>query len=503
MNGIGQAAPRNWFCIIAGAAGVVLGCLPFYVTSVPPMADLPAHVLVARIVLEHGDPVLRYSDFFGIQWAVAPTSLFYVSMLQLQEIFGPVLDARVYLTVWVIAIWSSVRYLARMLGDRDPWTAALAALPLAFCGYAYQGYLPFLMSMPLFALTVAVWLNDWKPAVKIASLWLLFAMLFGFHIVGAAAAAAVVSISAVTRSWQVKERRQELVWAFLSLAPLVLMTGWYLFGQQAPSAVIGYSGVLSQIFDVVKFTVATLSDGAAVLMALWIGALGILFVCHWWHWISTLPLLLGIASLGLLSVVMPGSLGSLWPAGPRLLPFVLLLMIAGMQWPERHRRPVAVACLLLLTGMSAFTTRQALELDRGYRDILAAAELVDHGKRVLPIMDRPEGSRWISPYLHAGDWVTVWRGGTNPYVLATPYVRTGAAPLAFRHDSDALRFSRPFDRAHDAIYYRGVGAAYDYVLLWGDSPAVAAIAEVIGQEMNKVYERGSARLFARATRPPP
>ena len=162
-----------------------------------PLADLPAHVLVARVLLNYGNPVLRFSEFFAVQRTAAPTSLFYAFLLPLQKFFGPIMDARVYLTIWVAGIWVGVAYLARVLGRRNPWNAALLALPLAFCGYAYQGYLPFLMGFPLFALAVAIWFNGWKPAFKLPARWIVLALLIGFHIVGAAAAGAAISIAAL------------------------------------------------------------------------------------------------------------------------------------------------------------------------------------------------------------------------------------------------------------------------------------------------------------------
>jgi len=500
----GGSTSRNRFGLAAGVIGVILCCLPFYVSAVPPLADLPAHILVARILLNHGDAVLRYSEFFEIQWAVAPTSLFYAFLLPLQKLFGPIMDARVYLTIWVAGIWLSVAYLARVLGDRNPWTAALLALPLAFCGYAYQGYLPFLMSMPLFALAVAVWFSDWMPVAKLFALWILLALLFGFHIVGAAAAGAVISIAALVQAIRDPAGRRSFLVAVLAVAPLFLLTVFYLFGQQAPSADIRYSGAIDQVLNVVKFTIATLDDRAAMLMLLWLAGMGVMFILRWRGWIENPPLLWGTVLIVALSIAMPGSLGALWPAGPRLLPFALILLISGMSWSDRHARMLAAAGLLLLAGMSAATTINVRRLDQGYRDILGAAAMVEPGKHLLPIMGRPVDARWTSPYLHAGDWITLERGGTNPFVLATPYVRTGASPLVFRHEGDAPLLPIAFEPGRGADYYREISVPFDYVLAWGPSAEMATVLDAIGRDMTLVYERGHARLFARhGTSSPP
>jgi len=487
---------RSTLSIAAGLVGVLLSCLPFYVSLLPAMTDVPAHVLVARIIANYDDPVLRYSDYFQIQWAITPTALFYVLLVQLQKLVGPYWDARICLTIWVGGVWLSTWYLARVQRHTDPWIAALVALPLSFSWYAYQGFLPFLMSLPLFTLTVAVWLNDWRSAIKIPSLWALFAFLFGFHIVGAAAAACAIVIAACTDAVLRQRSRNTLIAACLSVLPLLLMTGLYLGGQQAPSSTIRYGGIFSQIVDVVKFTCSTLDDVAGLLMLLWLALVGLALIYCRRSWTAAPTILAGGAVLLALSIAMPGSMGSLWPAGPRLLPFALLLMIAAVRWAEIGGRVVSVTCLALLTGLSVFTARHAIAIDQGYRDILGAADLIEPGKRVLPIVDQSIGSRWTTPYLHAATLYTIRRGGTNPYILADPHVLTRATPLKYRRSSDVRPFAFLYDATRGAADYRGVSTSYDYVLLWGPN---SAIADVVGLEMSRVYQKGAATLFARST----
>jgi hypothetical protein len=482
---------------IAGlcALGVTLCVLPLYAAVVPPMADLPAHVLVARIIAEYTNSIFRYSDYFTIDWAVAPTSLFYVLFVRLQQWVGPYWDARIYLTAWVALVWASVWYLAKVRGAGEPWIAALVSLPLAFSWYAYNGFLPFLMTLPLFAFTIAVWLNDWRPALKVPALWCLFAALYGFHIVGAAAAVAALGVAAAVQVFLLREDRKQLLWATLSVIPVGLMTLLYLGGRQGPRATIRYGDPLNQILDVIKFTCASLSDAASVLMLVWLGSLGLIAIWYRRHLLNARPAFAGAVVLAALSITMPGSLAALYPAGPRLLPFALVLLIASLRWGDMHRPSVVLVSVALLAGLSFFTTRQAMTVDRGYRDVLGAAEIVLPGKRVLPVIaDQFAGSRWTKPFLHVEALVTIARGGSNPYVFAEPHVLTAASPIKFRTASDAREYAFAYDDDRDASDYKGVGAYYDYVLLWGKSPD---IAEVVGREMTRVYARGNTTLFAR------
>jgi len=59
--------PGKALAMVCGIAGVALACLPYYAAAVPPMADLPAHVLVARIVADYSDAALRFSDYFTVE----------------------------------------------------------------------------------------------------------------------------------------------------------------------------------------------------------------------------------------------------------------------------------------------------------------------------------------------------------------------------------------------------------------------------------------------------
>jgi hypothetical protein len=474
---------------------VALACLPFIAAIVPPMADLPAHVLVARIVAAYSDAGLQFSDYFTVEWAAAPTALFYLLLVPLQKIVGPFADTRIYLTVWVALTWWSAICLARALRRRDPWLAGLVSLPLAFCWYAYNGFLPFLMSLPLFALSVAVWYGNWKAPVRTLVLALLLLALFGFHIVGAAAAAAVICTGELVRVWQDKRRLRDALWSGAAVAPLAIVTLMYLLGRQSPTSRLGYRPLLEQVVDVVKFTCATLDDSAGILMLAWLVAVALAAVVRWRRLAAEPALVAGATLLLVLSAALPSSLGALWPAGPRLLPFVLLLVVAAVPWAEFRRSTVVAASVVLLCGLSLFTTRKALELGNDYRDLLGGLEMVEPGKRALPIItDVNLGSRWTKPFLHVGAIQTILRGGTNPYVFATPHILTGASPLAYRHDEDARAYAFIYDDDHAATDYRGVAAHYDYVLLWGAAPA---IADVLDAEMSQVYSRGHVMLFAR------
>jgi hypothetical protein len=476
----------------------IVACVaPFHASFVPPLTDVSQHVLVARVLVAYREPALRFADYFGIGWGAAPGMLFYVLLSALQRLTAPFWDARLYLTLWVGLLALSVGCLAKVRGHRDPSLPALLVLPLAFCWYVYMGFLPFLMTLPLFAVTVACWLGNARPTVKIALVWTLLVGLFGFQVVGMAAAAATIAVDSAIRVFSGDARPSRLAWAAVAVVPVPLLLGAYLLGSHAPTVRVSYAGPLVNAIDTVKFTCSTLGNGATVLMLAWLLTLGALIALQ-------LPALLReqrpfAAAAGVLiglAILMPGELGALWPAGPRLLPYAIVLLAVCLRMPDRptRRRLLVGGSLALLVGLSMLTIAKIRELRAGFEDFLAAARLVEPGRRFLPILVDPgEGSRWTAPYWSLGSAYTVLRGGFNPYVFASPYVRTGASPLYYR-ESTPRSYAFLYDRSRLSEDYRGVSRSYDYVLLWGDDPA---LARVLGEEMTVLSRRGRATLYGR------
>jgi hypothetical protein len=476
-----------------GLFAVALGALPFWVGVVPPLDDLPAHVLVVRVVTQYGNPELNFAEYFSIDWGVAPTSLFYVVMTWLQGVVGPVTDARVYLTVFVAAMWISVWCLSRSLGEPQPWRPALMALPIVFCWYVYNGFLPFLMSLPLFVFAIAIWYADWRATLKVPALAALLVCLFGFHIVGAAAAGAVIATAACLQYAFRGRRPATLVQAALALAPLVALTAWYMLGQSHPQVHPAFASPLAQLVDTVKFTVTTLDETAALILLVSLGALGVVLLWRWRELLA-MPHVTGPALvIVILAVVMPQSMGALYPAGPRLLPFALVMLVAALRWSSMRNWAVVVG-LVIIAGLSLLTTRAAMRFDQGYRDALAVTENIERGKRVLTILDPSVGSRWTMPYRHLGALVMTFRGGSGPYVFAAPYVVTGATPLVYRSESDAFKYAYFYEKGRGPSDYVGVSGHYDYVLLFGN---LAAVGDVVEREMTRVSVSGLASLYAR------
>ena len=474
-------------------ACLVLVVAPFWSAVVPPMTDVSQHILVARILGQFQNPGLHYPTYFSVRWTGAPTDLFYVLLTILQRWLGPFTDAKVYLSFWAVALWGSVLFLARAFSPSRAWISALLVLPLGFCWYVYMGFLPFVMALPLFATSLGIWYRPIRPMLKVPLLWFVLTMLFGFHVVGAAAAAATIGLDAV---WQAvtgdRCGRRAVIEAVVAVLPVPLLILRFLTGANGPRVQISRFDLPRNVLDVLHYTGATLARPAFYVMLAWMAAVGIASLMALRARQIKLSPFAGAVLLGILAVLMPVSLGSLWPAGPRLLPFAIILAASAIACPVRWDRWIAPGIVGLLVTLSALTIQRSRVINRQFQDFLSGAPHVQLGAKVLPILADPsDGSVDISPFWSLAAGYTIMRGGANPYVFAQPYIKTGASPVQYR-DHGKFPYAYLFNPAEPDSAYNGVSCCYDYVLLWGDD---AGLERVLGSELHLVYVKGKLRLF--------
>ena len=191
-------------------------------------------------------------------------------------------------------------------------------------------------------------------------------------------------------------------------------------------------------------------------MLVWLLLLGAILLVGWRDVIAEGPVSLGVAGLVVLAIAMPTSLGSLWPAGPRLLPFALILLVVCLPWARLPRRWVSGVCLALIVGLSAFTVRHLVILERGLDDFLGGVRFVEPGSSILPILASSyDASMGVDPYWALISAYTVLNGGSHPYIFASPHIMTGASPLKYRRTTDR-DFAFLYEPTHPAEDYTGV-----------------------------------------------
>ena len=486
--------------LLLALIAVITACLPLVVSEITPMSDLCQHVLVGHILANIDDPSLRFSEHFAVERSFLPTSLAYEVLSLMQRLAGPFGGARLYLVSTVILLYFGAILFARSRGADNPAAVATLALPLAFSWPVYMGFLPFVATFPFFLLTLAWWYRTEPGLVRSSGTAVLLLIMYGFHVVGAAAAAlAIVVASAVTH---LKQRSAIEDWLTdgVAVIPVAAAVAIFLFLGSGPELTWSWLPIFQAAKSFVFYTVASLHEGATWVLLVFLSLTAAVALMQF----RSPAVDLGAIAFGLLAIglLTPTMLGPLWPAGPRLLPFAFLVGLGAItKATGRTGWLLQIGGTAACVALSALTLSKIESLKGPYNDFLAARPIIEPGKNLLPVLVDPKGgAKYIDPFWSLASAYTIDRGGSNPYVFATPYVATAAVPIRYRFPDRDRTHAFLFSEDVRPAAYRGVSENYDYVLLWGSAPR---IEEVLRGEMCPVFRRGELVLFSSREDCPP
>lgn len=485
---IAMRIAKSGACPLGIACAISLTLIPFFLVSIPPLTDLPQHVLVGRMLTSLSDSTLGYDKYFSVHWRFTPNVIAHSLLSCLQLYTSPFMSAKIYLSIFVLSLFFGQAYFARSVGHDNPNLIALAALPLAFSWPVYMGFLPFIMTLPLFVILLGVWHSVENPWRRFIFLALLLILLFGFHIIGSSVGAFSLLVFSLLTYYQSHSNtplahtrpsrryaKKHVIFDFLSIIPVLSLTLWFLAKEESSSLSTSFYPPFQAMKASIYYMVASLSKPMLLL-----GTFGLLSMAlpilvftlrkRASHSCS-LPLLLLSTALGVISVVVPIKLGILWPAGPRVLPFAYLVAIPLLTLTSRGKKIflAGVSCYLILACI--FTTRDCLELDKRYRNFLSGLHHINYQSKILPIVVDPlKGSAHTDPFWAIASAYTVYRGGSHPYVFAYPYWKTGSALLRYRPEHE-YPFAFLYGDSTNSSY-QGVASYYDAVIVWGENQAL-------------------------------
>jgi hypothetical protein len=478
--------------IIAALLGVTL--LPFVLPLAPPMTDLFQHLAVAHIIANYSDPALNYGKYFELRWSLSPTLLAYLALVPLDRLLGGLWAGKAYLTTFTVALYGSAMFFLYQAGVRSPALQALIVLPLSFSWYVYMGFLPYIGTWPLYFCLLGIWLShtggSWARRVAAA---VLLCLMYGFHIVGAVAGA--YSLVALSSHRHITGRLSSREWLKdgTALIPLLVLTVWYLATPDRPQATVEWGSPFEVARALVGYTAASLDPRTFWFLFSGIGGLVAAAAASWSHaprQRESTVLGLGLAVLG---CILPISLGSLWPAGPRLFPFALMALVGSIHVVKKIY--VVAAVSLVLVPVAILTIRTSFETAEQYKAFVAGGAQIPFGSKVLPIVVEPNaGPGHTAPFWSIYSLYTIERGATHPYVFAIPYVKTSASPLRYKRSED---FGYGFQ--YDGIVrlepssYRGAAKQYDRLVIWGRFPGGA---ESFSEEFDVVLDRPPLAILA-------
>ena len=446
----------------------VASAVPLWVGRFVPLLDLPQHLAVVAVLRHRADPAWGFAPFFEVEWGeFTPYWTHYLAVWVLSLLVSIETASRLYLTGYALAFpWAGI-VLCRAFG-RSPWLGLLAA-PLAFNTNLYLGFVSYCTAVLLLLGLLAVFERGLARSTRRAAPTLVFgaALLFFTHVqvfVFLVMAALALAITRAGLTW-----RGRLL-SLLPLAPatLGLLLPWayqqllasraggrYTFGRpgrlrasfQSPAEAVG---------DLPDAMAGAFQDGSdALILAGWAGlvvlaARGAASRRHR----ALLPAALALGAYFL----APMSIAGQWNIGPRFALLAALLLLPALRASGKRAMVIGFAAAALAALGSINAARQHAAFDREAGEMDEAIAAIPRGVRVFPLVFDPRGhvlEGW--PYLHAGQYAMVRRGGmTSANLGRVPVFPVRLRDLKAPH-VDAFR---PAD-----FRFETMGGAYDYFLL--------------------------------------
>ncbi len=449
---------------------VITALLPFIVPDIPVGTDLYKHLMAARVLANYGNSLLGYYHYFQICWRPVPTALGDLTLTAFVKVFSPIAALKAYFIVFAAGLaWTGSFYLRRV---GLPGCAVILILPLLHSFYVFSGFLPFIGSLVLYPLLLGVMTGTPAGPYKFVCLTLILVGLYGFHIVGAVVGCFSVAVCALNLRklsflGLVSSHSESLLVILPSSGLIVYYAATKIHDTGRPL----FHTPLGQIKAYIGYNVWSLSPIASWLFALFLAFLAgtVLWHIHAGRIVHNRLLLLSVM-LVIIGCFMPYQVGAEFVVGPRTLPFALIAAVGALKWDARLFRASVVLSCVFVAISAASNTSNALAVQTSYRVFLSGTDAIKPGSKVLPIIEDLTlgGNQYIQPFSSIEDLYNIYRGGSNPYVFAEPYVGTGANLLRAKY---AFKFLSKYT-VHEPIDYRRASEGYDYIICWGRLPTI-------------------------------
>ncbi|MBV8687334.1 MAG: hypothetical protein JOZ90_12180 [Alphaproteobacteria bacterium] len=390
-------SPLAWWQTWWGMAAIALLCAaPLVWPALPPLLDLPGHMVAYKVEIDRGRS-LWLQQYYSLHWAPIGNLGVNLLVVPLEKLVG--LERAVKLIVLAIPPMIAAGFLwtAREVHGRAPATA-LFAVPLAYSYPFVFGFLNFTLSMGACFLAFALWLRLGRLArtrlraalfVPLSVLvWL--AHTFGWGTLGVLAFAAEWR-RAHEGGARGAEAPAKAALACLPLAvPVLLMLVW------RSGDVAGETRGWLAVVPKVNYILYALRDRWA-----WVDIPAILAVLALvaWGWTSRrfakAPALAGAAAfLLLLYLLLPQKIFGSSYADMRIMPFALAVALLALKPPAQAARWLALAGLAFIGLRTAAETASFALYDRSWRSELVALDHVPRGARLVSFVGTPCRGEW-------------------------------------------------------------------------------------------------------------
>jgi len=388
---------RAWWQTTWGCAALALFCvLPLLWPSIPPLLDLPGHMVAYKLEIG-GDQAAYGAQWYSLKWTLVGNLGINLLVLPMSKLFG--LEFAVKLIVMAIPPLMAAGFLwvAYETHGRVPPTA-LFALPFVYSYPFIFGFLNFTLSMALCFIALALWIRLGRLGqfrrravvlVPLATLvWLAHA--YGWGTLGVL----VFAHEAARNRERGVGKIESVVRATLACLPLVLpvilsivwrsgdvggaTTGWF-----APVPKFNY--ILSALRDRWRWW-----DIASILLVLAVATSP-----AWSKRVTMAPgLAFGAFLLLILYLLLPQRIFGSSYADMRIMPFAIALTLLALRPPESAIQPLAIGGLAFLFLRIVAETASFAIYARSWDRELPALDHVPRGAKLISFVGTPCRPEW-------------------------------------------------------------------------------------------------------------
>jgi hypothetical protein len=471
---------------------------PLWVGRFLPLLDLPQHLALTTILIRHADPAWQLAAYFEPQpHELTPYWAHYLALEWLGRLMPVDTAARVFLTLYVVALPWAAMALARALG-RDP-RLGLLVIPLALNANLYYGFIAYCWSVVVLLWAMALLARQMTaPAAgRAVGLAVLTGVLFFAHVQSFAFLLLAAAVLAVCGDKPVG-RRALRAWPLLP-ATLVLFLPWLYLSTTAHPGVDRYfpplddprpkyETPLRRVANLPGAVAGSYQDGTDDwLLAAWAIAAGAA-VASARRETEAAPItpVAALAGAALACYfVLPVSIQGQWNIAQR---FAWTAALLAPLLARRSPRWVPAVTLVLAAATAGNAAWHHARFDREVDGFEGALNALPRGARVLGLIYDSRGTvmeRW--PYLHFEQYAIVDGGGYAAHSFAAN------APLPVRLRPEA-RVKAPGVWRPDEFRYDEHGAFFDHFLV-RDPKGTHDGARLFGGAAEEVFREGAWRVY--------
>lgn len=384
---------RRWTFVIAAFA-LAMQIVLIWSVNFPPLHDAPNHM--ARHWLE-----AQYlfggetSPFYGVDYKILPNLGGDLVVPPLMALFSPVVAYKIFLSLAVSLYWLGPALFIWQYGNYSPASlaASLLLLPLNMSSGFLWGFLNYYTGVGLaFLVLVHFTATSRKEPPGFLDLALhtaLVSLLFFWHLSAVVIYGVVMASQNAIRLWQgwsagtFKASFTRAVLLSLPMLPSIVFYGAYAT-IRSPAA--NYWGTWWHKLTMPLYVFRTYSFTAdAIVAVLWILA-GLAFFGLVWRGQQKPWLWLAIFLFALLAVVIPLGWGSVFNADVRVLPPLLVCVLAVAARSRLRHFLLGAAILTVATAIRYGSVYAAwTALDTRLTEISAGFEKIPAGSRVMAV----------------------------------------------------------------------------------------------------------------------